>query len=98
MSEMRRIDEPKYEAMISALYTFASNVYVAASELQTLASACAQVLGEEDIAVKEIYKKVKECQLSYASATNLAKKIAAAMQEELDEARKEREVWENDQE
>ena len=89
----QRVDEAKYEAMIAALYKFASNVYTSASEMQTLAYGCAQILGDEDKAVAEIYKKIKECQLKYAEATNQAKDIAAAMQEELDEQRKENEVW-----
>lgn len=93
---MARIDEAKYEAMISALYRFASQVYVSASEMQTLASVCTQALGEEDKAVPEIYAKIRDCQLKYAEATNQAKAIAAAMQEELDEQRKEDQVWSND--
>lgn len=89
----QRVDEAKYEAMIAALYKFASNVYTSASEMQSLASVCAQALSEEDNAVGEIYKKIKECQLKYAESTEQAKSIAAAMQEELDEQRKEDEVW-----
>lgn len=94
---MARIDEAKYEAMISALYRFASQVYVSASEMQTLASVCTQALGEEDKAVPEIYAKIKDCQLKYAEATNQAKAIAAAMQEELDEQRKEDQVWSSEE-
>ena len=94
---MARVNETKYAAMISALNAFASNVYTAASEMQTLASVCAQVLGEEDSGVKEIYAKVKACQLQYAAATTQAKKIAASMQEELDDAKKEESVWSGDE-
>ena len=94
---MARVNEANYSAMISALYTFASNVYTASSEMQTLASACAQVLGEEDSGVKEIYAKVRACQLQYAEATAQAKKIAAAMQEELDEAKREEAAWASDE-
>ena len=94
----QRVDEAKYEAMISALYKFASNVYTSASEMQSLASVCAQALSEEDKAVGEIYKKIKDCQLKYAEASNQAKAIAASMQEELDEQRKEDQVWSSDDE
>ena len=93
----QRVDEAKYEAMISALDAFASNVYTAASEMQSLTSVCAQALSEEDKAVGEIYTKIKDCQLKYAEATNQAKSIAAAMQEELDEQRKEDQVWSSDE-
>ena len=92
----QRVDEAKYEAMISALYAFASNVYNAASEMQSLASVCAQELSEEDKAVGEIYTRIRDCQLKYAEATAKAKSIAAAMQEELDEQRKEDQIWDSD--
>jgi len=95
---MARVNEAKYSAMISALYTFSSNVYTASSEMQTLASACAQVLGEEDSGVQQIYSKIRGCQLQYAEACAQAKKIAAAMQEELDEAKREQAVWASDEE
>lgn len=93
----QRVDEGKYEAMISALHSFATNVYTSSSEMQTLASVCAQALGEEDKAVGEIYSKIKDCQLKYAEACSQAKAIAAAMQEELDEQRKEDQVWNSDE-
>lgn len=93
----QKVDEAKYEAMISALYSFASNVYNAASEMQSLASVCAQALSEEDKAVGEIYTKIRDCQLKYAEATNQAKSIAAAMQEELDAQRQENSVWSSDE-
>lgn len=92
----QRVDEAKYEAMISALYTFASNVYTATSEMQSLASVCAQALNDEDKAVGEIYAKIRDCQLKYAEATTKARSIAAAMQEELDEQRKEDQIWNSD--
>lgn len=92
----QRVDEAKYEAMISALYTFASKVYIAASEMQTLASVCAQALSDEDKAVGEIYARIRDCQLKYAEATTEARNIAAAMQEELDEQRKEDQIWDSD--
>ena len=92
----QRVDEQKYETMIAALQMFAGNVYTAASEMQTLAYTCVQAIGDEDKAVPEIYQKVKDAQLKYAEATNQAKSIASAMQEELDEIRKEKEVWNSD--
>lgn len=94
----QRVDEAKYEAMITALYTFATNVYNTASEMQSLATVCTQVLSAEDKAVGEIQTKINDCQVKYADATEKAKKIAAAMQEELDEQRKEDQVWSGDDE
>lgn len=92
----QRVDEAKYESMITALGIFAQNVYNASTEMQALAGVCVQAIGEEDKAVAEIYKQVKECQEKYAEACAQAKDIATAMQEELDEQRKEDEVWSSD--
>lgn len=92
----QRVDEARYEAMISTLYRFASNVYSASSEMQSLASVCAQTLGDEDSAVGEIYKKIRDSQLKYADATTQAKAIAEAMRAELDEIKAEQAVWSND--
>ena len=89
----QRIDEAKYEAMISALYAFASNVYNAASEMQTLASVCVQAIGDEDKAVASIYAQIKESQLKYEEATSQARSIADKMQEELEEQRREDQIW-----
>lgn len=89
------MDEAKYEAMISALHTFASNIDLASSEMTTLASVCVAALSEEDRAVGEIYKNIKDCQLKYSKAAGQAKIIAQLMQQELDESRKENAVWNN---
>ena len=94
---MARVNEAKYNQMISALYTFAGNVYTSASELQTLASVCVSAIGEEDSAVPKIYNDIKACQLKYMEAVEQAKKIAAAMQEELDEQKKEEAIWNSEE-
>lgn len=93
---MARISEINYENMIAALNAFASKVYVAASEMQTAASVAAQAIGAEDKAAPEIYAKIRDCQLKYAAATEQAKAIAQAMQEELDRQREEDQVWSED--
>ena len=85
----QRIDEVKYEAMISALCTFASNVYTASSEILTLASDYAQTSSEVEKAVGEIYSKIRDYQSKYADAGTLAYWIADKMQMELDKQRKE---------
>ena len=90
------VNEAKYEAMISALNKFASTVYTKSSEMQSLATVCRSALGDTDEGSAEIYKKISECQVKYADAAKEARDIAAQMQEELDEQRKEREVWAND--
>lgn len=91
-----KIDEPRYEAMIAALGVFSSSVATAASELQTLASTCVQAIGDDDKAAPEIYKRIKDSQEKYADAAGQAKDIAAKMQQELDDSRKEDGIWNSD--
>lgn len=91
-----RINEANYSAMITALYSFANNVYTSASEMQSLASVCVQAIGDEDNAAGEIYKRIKECLLKYAEATEMAKGIAEKMQEELEAAKEDRNNWSSD--
>lgn len=91
-----RINEANYNAMISALNRFAGTVYTSASEMQSLASVCVQAIGDEDNAAGEIYKRIKECLLKYTEATELAKSIAASMQQELDAAKEDRDNWGSD--
>ena len=91
-----RVNEAKYEAMIEALNTFANIVYTKSSEMQTIANVCQSALGDNDEGSAEIYKKISECQAKYGDAAKDAVDIAAAMQEELDAQRAERDVWESD--
>lgn len=84
---MAHIDEARYSEMISALYAFSSNVYVASSEMQSLASVCISATDNDQSAINS-YEKLKPCLLAYSSACNTAKTIAAKMQEELEEAKR----------
>lgn len=93
---MARINEQKYEEMISVLHTFATNVYNASSEMQSLATVCASALGDEDPAVAQITSQINDCQVKYADVCETARSIANEMQEELDEQRKENEMWSSD--
>ena len=95
---MARIDEKCYENMMTALYTFANVVYTKTSEMQTLAYTCTNVLGEEDSGTKEIYKKVSATQIKYAEAAKEARDIAAALQEELEDQKKEDQIWNSEDE
>ncbi len=84
---MAQIDEARYNNMISALYRFNSTVYVASSEMQTLAMACINATDNDQSAINS-YERLKPCLLSYSSACNKAKEIAGKMQEELEEAKR----------
>ena len=90
---MAQINETCYENMMAALYAFASKIYTKSSEMQTLAYECTNALGEDDSGAKEAYKKIALCQQKYAEAAQEAKNIAAALQEELDNQKKEKEIW-----
>lgn len=91
-----KIDEAKYDAMITALNSFAAKVSEASAEIQSLSSNCVQALGEEDKAVGPIAEKVRVCTGKYAEAAEQAQKIAQQMQQELEEAHREDEIWGSD--
>ena len=91
-----RVVESKYESMISALNKFATNVTTKSSDMQSLANICRNALGEGDEGAEQIHKKISECITKYAKAAAEAKSIAQKMQTELDNQRKERDVWSSD--
>lgn len=91
------IDEQKYEEMISALSQFASNVYVAASEMQSCAVVCVSAIGEEDNAVSSIYKGIEKCGLKYTELAKMAKGIVDAMQRELEKQKREKSQWQSEE-
>ena len=91
-----RVVRANYENMIEALTGCAQKIYDDAAELLNQANVCASALGDSDNAVPQILQKVTECQQRYAECAGVAMDIANAMQEELEEVRKEEAVWESD--
>jgi len=91
-----RVIEANYENMITALQTSAKEIYNDATQLLTYASTCASALGEGDTGAANILANVQKAQQSYAECSAEAMNIAAAMQEELEEMQKERDVWADD--
>lgn len=91
-----RIVESKYESMISALNNFATNIRTKAGEMQSLANICQSALGEGDEGAMQIHRKISECVSKYNDAAGEAISIAQKMQTELDNQRREREVWNSD--
>lgn len=92
-----RIDEAKYAAMIDALQRFAANVSSLAEQMESEAATVNAALGDEDEAIGEINRQLRASELKYMHACKQALNIASSMQEELDEARKERQVWQGDE-
>lgn len=90
------INRKKYEAMITALNTFAANVSRIAEEMQTMAAVCARTLGDEDHAIEPIYQKVSESSRKYEDATVEAKNIAALMEQELEQKAEDEGNWSSD--
>lgn len=90
---MPRIDEKKYEDMIQELNSFHSTVINSSEEMLSTVETCAQGLGDDDPAATASLRDIKKSALHYKKAALKAKKIADAMTEELEEQRKEREVW-----
>lgn len=91
-----RVVEANYENMIEALSNCAKDIYDDAAELLNQANVCASALGDSDSAVPVILEKVTGCQQKYAECAAAAMDIANAMQTELEEIRKEKDVWESD--
>ncbi len=75
-----------YRAMIEALQAFSEKCgeQGAASDLIDLCKSCINVLEDSDLASQVIYKEAELVAAQYAALAAQAKKIAAAMQEDLD--------------
>ena len=93
---MARIDEARYESMISELNSFASKIGSSATELQSISSTCISAIGSDDKAVPTIVAKINLSVSKYMEAAADAKSIAQKMQEELDEQRREDQEWQGE--
>jgi len=90
---MSRVNQPAYEAVISQLNTTAAKIEETVGILADGVNKLAGTLGEEDSAIGPIQTKVAESQGKYEEAVAEARRIAAAMQEELERALQEENVW-----
>lgn len=90
---MPRIDEQKYSEMIEALNSFSSSVNQSSSEMQSLVQTCAQGLGDDDPAAQASLRNIQKSVLHYQKAALQAQKIAKDMSDELEEQRRENQVW-----
>lgn len=91
-----RIKEANYLAMLEALYNFHGRVTTLASSMQTLALVSKSALEAEDSAVIDIYKNINACTTKYSNLANEAMKLARDIRNELEEAKRERSVWSDD--
>ena len=91
-----RISEPNYQAMMEALYNFAGRVSTLSSNMQTLALVAKSALEEEDNAVLDIYKSVSTCTTKYLNLVKEAQRLAGDIRNELEKAKRERDVWSDD--
>ena len=92
----QKVDEARYEAMISALSSFASAVSSAVDEMDSIVNECVQNLSQEDEAVGQISSRIKGCEKKYLECCRQALTIAQDMQQELEAQQKEREIWSED--
>lgn len=92
-----RVSEQNYENMIEALVGAAHKIYGCAEQMMGYANTCASALGDGDEAIPKILENVTTAQQGYSECAASAMQIAQAMQEELDEMRKERDVWESEE-
>ncbi|MBR0381905.1 MAG: hypothetical protein IJH71_05640 [Eubacterium sp.] len=92
----QEINEKKYNAMISALYTYARDTKTTISELSSSAQSVANVLGTDDDAIAKITADINTISDKYELAAAEAVRIASLMQQELEEAqRRERNAWDD---
>lgn len=82
----QQINEAVYEEMISALSTFCTNVSESCSEMSNAAAECMDNC-EHDEASTKSYTRVNECVQAFEKAVELAERLAAAMNRELEAAR-----------
>ena len=82
----QQINEEVYEEMISALNTFCTNVSDSCSEMSNAATECMDNCEHDEASVKS-YSRVNECVQAFEKAVELAEKLAAAMNNELEAAR-----------
>jgi len=82
---MAHIDPESYEAMISVLQNFVSQVSEQCEVMQTAGSTCVDNT-EGDSAAEKSNAKLQECVSNIKEATESVQGIIAALQEELEEA------------
>lgn len=87
------INEAAYETMIGALNSFASKITELAGNLGAASDLCRSALSDDDAAIEPLCEKVKVSKGKYEACAATAKSIAGSMAEELEEARRERQVW-----
>lgn len=91
------IDEQKYEEMMSALIQCASNINLAAEEMQSCAVVCVNAIGEEDNAVSGIYGGIRRCQIKYLKLAKMALDIVGAMRRELEKQKRDNSQWQSEE-
>lgn len=92
-----KINPKNYQEMINALNTFAMKTEKTTSELYAACSACAQVLGEEDIVSQNLASHAGAIATKYASLAEEAREIARKMFKELmDHYDPVNNVWQDD--
>lgn len=87
------IRNANYQAMMQALYNFHGRVYILASELHNVGLVASSALDEEDHAVPAIREELRRATVKYADLTKQAMDIAKAMEEELENVKKEQSIW-----
>lgn len=90
-----RMIESNYQAMLEALYHFASRTGTLASNMQTLALIASSALEDEDTAVPAIYKQIRDCTVQYSNLADQAQAIAASISKELELGKTEHTVWDD---
>ena len=86
-----------YNNMIAALNTFAAKTMETCEKLNTACTQCITVLGEDDVAAAKITTSARGRCAKYEELVLEAKRIAADMQQELDDYYKPEDTYTGDQ-
>ena len=89
------INEAKYTAMMDELQKFSKLLYKLCEGMD-VAGRRVETVFNEDSSKEEIMKTVRGWKLIYGSFAMRADEICKLMQQELDGAKRERDIWNND--
>lgn len=91
-----RMNQANYHAMIAALYTFGARTAQLSQDLQSAASRCQDILGNEDTGIADICQSIHIAHQHYSQLAMTALHLSKCMAEELKQGELELMLWESD--
>lgn len=91
-----RVDEACYYNMIEELRGFVKDMHDNGTQMRDAIKSCTSILGDQDEGTNYILTSARDFLEKYLNIAINAKAIADAMESELEDQRKEREIWSSD--